>query len=103
VVGLGLATAVLPAIASSETSPTVTAENIGGGYYGEEHRWTPPQVTVSAGGAVAFSNPTEVKHGVRWINPPATPTCDSGVPVGTTEAASGTKWSGTCTFAKAGA
>jgi plastocyanin len=98
---LGAAAAVLPAIASSETSPTVTAENIGG-FYGEEHRWTPSQVTVNAGGVVTFSNPTEVKHGVHWISPPSTPTCDSGVPVGTTEAVSGTKWSGTCTFTQPG-
>ena len=100
---LGVATAVLPAIASSETSQTVTAENIGGGFYGEEHRWAPPQVTVNAGGGVTFSNPTEVKHGIHWINPPSTPTCDSSVPVGTTETAAGTKWSGTCTFAQSGA
>ncbi|MGC2372576.1 MAG: plastocyanin/azurin family copper-binding protein [Solirubrobacteraceae bacterium] len=98
---LGLAAAVLPAIASSETSSTVTAENVGGAY-GEEHRWTPPRITVNAGGGVTFSNPTEVKHGVHWINPPAAPTCDSGVPVGTTETASGTKWIGACTFTQAG-
>jgi plastocyanin len=97
---LGAATAVLPAIASSETSPAVTAENVGA--YSEEHRWTPSQVTVSAGGAVTFSNPTEVRHGVRWISPPATPTCDSGVPVGTTETDAAAKWSGTCTFSEAG-
>jgi plastocyanin len=100
---LGVAAAMLPAIASSETSPTVTAENIGG-FYGEEHRWTPSQVTVNAGGVVTFSNPTEVKHGVHWISPPSTPTCDSGVPVGTTETETSarTKWSGTCTFAQPG-
>jgi plastocyanin len=98
---VGMLVAVLPAVASSETSPTVTAENIGG-FYGEEHRWTPSQVTVSTVGGVTLSNPTEVKHGVHWISPPSTPTCDSGVPVGTTETASGTKWSGTCKFTQAG-
>jgi plastocyanin len=99
---LGVATAVLPTIASSETSPSVTAEDLGG-VYGEEHHWTPSQVAVGAGGTVSFANPTETRHGVRWINPPATPACDSGVPVGSTESASGTKWSGTCTFSQAGA
>jgi plastocyanin len=100
---LGVATAVLPAIASSETSPTVEAVNTPGNVYAEEtHSWSPPQTTVMAGGVVTFSNHTEVKHGVHWINPPATPACDSGVPVGTTETASGTKWSGTCTFTQPG-
>jgi plastocyanin len=99
---LGAAAAVLPAIAASETNQTVTAENLGGGYVGEEHRWTPPQVTVNAGGGVTFSNPTEVKHGIHWINPPSAPSCDSSVPVGASETAAGTKWSGTCTFAQSG-
>jgi hypothetical protein len=50
---------------------------------------------------VAFSNPTAVPHGVEWVSVPATPVC-SGVPVGTTEAASGTQWSGNCTFTRPG-
>jgi plastocyanin len=99
---LGVFGMALPADASPETSSTVTAENTGGFYGEEEHRWTPSQTTVSTVGGVTLSNPTEIKHGVHWIAPPSTPTCDSGVPVGTTEAASGTKWSGTCTFAQAG-
>ena len=98
---LGVATAVLPAIASSETSPTVEAVNEGG-LYGEIHRWSPTQTAVMANGVVTFSNPTEVPHGVEWVGGPAKPSCDSGVPVGTTESASGTKWSGTCTFTQAG-
>jgi plastocyanin len=100
---LGAAVVVLPAIAASETAPTITAENFGGGIYKEEtHAWMPSQVTITQGGTVTLSNPTEVKHGVEWISPPATPTCDSGVPVGNTEAASNTKWSGTCTFTTPG-
>jgi plastocyanin len=99
---LGASVVTLPAVAGSETSPTITAENIGGGVYGEEHRWSPAQATIAPGGAVTLSNPTEVKHGVRWVNGPATPSCDGGVPVGTTAADSNTNWSGSCTFTAAG-
>jgi plastocyanin len=100
---LGAATAVLPAVASSETSPTVEAVNEGsGGYYGESHRWSPAQVTAMAGGVVTFSNPTTVNHGVEWVGGPAKPTCSSGVPVGTSAEASGKQWSGTCTFTQPG-
>jgi plastocyanin len=103
---LGLATAVLPAIASSETSPTIEATNTqGSGLYSEEHHaWTPSQVSVMAGGVVTFTNSTEVPHGVEWRSA-LKPTCEEGsgkVPVGTTAAASGTKWSGICTFSQPG-
>lgn len=99
---LGALVVILPAVAGSETSPTITAENFGGGIYGEQHRWSPSQAAIAPGGTVTLRNPTEVKHGIEWISPPATPTCDSGVPVGTSEAASNTKWSGTCTFTTPG-
>lgn len=100
---LGAATAVLPAIASSETSPTVEAVNQPGGIYSEEkHAWSPPQTTVMAGGVVTFSNPGTIPHGVEWVGGPAKPTCSSGVPVGTTESVSASKWSGTCSFTQAG-
>jgi len=93
---------MLPAIASSETGPTIEAVN-SAGYYGEQrHSWLPSTATVGAGGVVTLSNPTTVNHGVRWVGGPTTPTCSSGVPVGTTEAASGAKWSGMCTFAQPG-
>jgi plastocyanin len=95
---LGIATALLPAIASSETNPTVEAVNTG--LY--SHAWSPTQVSVLAGGVVTFSNKTAIPHGVEWVGGPANPTCDSSVPVGTTEAASGTEWSGNCTFSEAG-
>ncbi len=96
---------VLSAAAGSETSPTITAINTpGGGLYGEEtHAWSPATTTVGAGGVVTLSNPGEVPHGVDWVGGPEKPACSSGVPVGSTEAASGTKWSGTCTFATPGA
>lgn len=95
---LGVATAVLPAIASSETSPTVEATNPGP----YSHAWSPTQVTLGAGGVVTFTNKTAVRHGVEWVGGPAKPTCDSSVPVGTTESASAAEWSGACTFAQAG-
>jgi plastocyanin len=104
---LGIASALLPAIASSETSPTVDAVNTstGTGIYSEEHHsWSPAQVSVGAGGVVTLSNTTEVPHGIEWRSA-VKPTCEEGagkVPVGTTAAASGTKWSGTCTFSQAG-
>lgn len=95
---LGFAGAVLPGVAVSETTPTVEAVN--SGLY--THYWSPSTVTVAAGGAVAIANPSsEVKHGVEWRSGPATPVC-SGVPVGTGFAASGTSWSGSCTFPAAG-
>jgi plastocyanin/uncharacterized protein YfiM (DUF2279 family) len=99
---LGAAIVVLPAVAGSETAPTIEAVN-SSGYYGEQHHyWSPSAATVGAGDAVTLTNPTGVAHGVEWVNGPATPACSSGVPVGTSAAASGTKWSGTCTFAQAG-
>jgi plastocyanin len=101
---LGAAVAVLPAVAGSETSPTIEVLNIPTGYEPYEyHAWLPAQTTVTAGGVVTLRNPWMVAHGVEWRpGAPATPTCSSGVPVGNSEAASATNWSGTCTFAKPG-
>jgi plastocyanin len=100
---LGLAIAVVPAIAASETGPTIEAVNKpGSGFYAEEHHaWSPDAVAAAAGGTVAIRNTGAVAHGVHWVAGPTTPTC-SGVPVGTERSASGAHWSGTCTFAQAG-
>jgi plastocyanin len=101
---LSVALIVLPAVAGSETGPTIEAENKpGSGLYAEEHHaWTPSQVTVGEGGVVTLKNPgSTVPHGVEWVGGPATPAC-SGVPVGTSAASSATNWSGSCTFAHAG-
>ncbi len=98
---LGAATAVLPALAGSETIPAIEAVNVAEGIYGEHH-WSPAQVKVGVGGTVSLSNPSEVKHGVYWVGAPVSPSCTAGVPVGVSAAASGVKWSGTCTFATAG-
>jgi plastocyanin len=92
---------VAPAVAGSEPTPAIEAVNENG-YYGEHHYWRPSTATVTAGGAVNLSNPTVVNHGVEWKSGPGTPSCSSGVPVGTSPAASGSGWSGTCTFAQPG-
>jgi plastocyanin len=100
VVALGAAVGVMPAVAGSEAAPTIEAVNSGpGGYY---HYWVPSRARVAPGGAVTFSNPTTVAHGVHWVGGPGTPTCAGSVPVGTTESASGTNWSGSCTFTAPG-
>jgi plastocyanin len=99
---LGAAVVVLPTVAGSEASPTIKAANSPGGYYGESHAWSPAEVTVSAGGVATLSNPTAVNHGVQWVSGPETPICSTGIPVGTTPAAKGANWSGTCVFAKPG-
>jgi plastocyanin len=95
---LGGAVVVLPAVAGSETAPRIEAQN--NGLY--SHSWNPAAATVNAGGAVAITNPsTEVNHGVEWRSGPVVPNC-AGVPVGKTSEASGTKWSGSCTFSQPG-
>jgi plastocyanin len=99
------AAVVLPAVAGSETSPTVvTAVNSTNIYAEQTHHWSPASVAVGEGTSVTFSNPTTVPHGVNWISTPAgaqNPSCN-GVPVGTTEAASAPEWSGSCTFTQPG-
>ncbi len=96
---LGIVAAALPALASSETTPAVNAT--GGGYGSTVPvAWSPPQVSIAAGGTVAFANPSnEVPHGIIWTSS-VKPTCSSGVPVGAEQ--SGTQWSGSCTFSQAG-
>ncbi len=95
---LGAFVALLPAVANSDTSPTVDAVNTG--LY--EHSWSPAQVEVGAGGAVTLRNATAVPHGIEWVHGPATPACSSGVPVSTSAPTSGTQWSGTCSFSQPG-
>jgi plastocyanin len=95
---LGAAVAVMPAVAGSETTPTIEAENPPP-YY---HYWRPSSVTVAPGGTVAIKNPTNVAHGVRWVSAPVTPSCSASVPTSESAVTSGTEWSGTCNFAAAG-
>ncbi len=104
---LGATVVVLPAIASSATSPeTVEAENKpGSGLYGEEtHAWHPSQVTVSAGGVVKFSNPySNHAHGLKFTGGTAgtTPSC-TGIPVAAGEPTGAISWQGECTFSQPG-
>jgi plastocyanin len=88
-----LATLLGPAVAGSET-PTIEARS--------SLTWQPPSVTVNPSGQVKIVNNNMGTHGVEWKTGPATPTCSAGVPVGNTPAASGTGWSGSCTFAQEG-
>jgi plastocyanin len=61
--------------------------------------WRPSTLTLSAGGTVAFRNPSNiVPHGLAWTGGPEKPSCN-GIPVD----GSGTAWSGSCSFAQAGA
>jgi plastocyanin len=91
---------VLPAVAVSETTPTIEAVN-SSGYYGEQHHsWVPSVATADSGGSVTFANnSTEVQHGVEWTGTSGqpTPTC-TGVPVNS----SATNWRGQCTFSHPG-
>jgi plastocyanin len=88
---LGSAVAIVPAIASSEASPTVSGL--------ESIMWSPAEVAVASGGTVSFQDSSgSVPHGVVWeAGNPETPVCN-GVPIDEGQ----TSWKGSCTFAKAG-
>ena len=93
---LGAAAVVLPATAASEGTSTIETED-------PVHHWKPPAVTIEAGGAIVFKNPSATTpHGVHWVSTPATPSCEPSVPVGTGFEQSGTSWSGSCKFAAPG-
>jgi plastocyanin len=91
---------VLPAVAVSETTPTITAAQTGG--YGElpHFYWSPSMETVSEGGVVTFRNPTAVEHGLEWTGTSGqpTPSCSATIPVNS----SGKNWQGQCTFSRPG-
>ena len=94
---LGATVVVLPAIASSET-PSITAHNEGV-YY---HSWMPATATVSPGGIVKFSNPySETRHGLKFTNGPATPSC-TGIPAAASTETGEISWQGECTFSTPG-
>jgi plastocyanin len=89
---LAAATLALPAMAAE---PTIEATAV--------NTWSPNTSAVSSGGAIKIVNTSMTNlHGVEWKSGPNTPSCTSGVPVGNTPSASGTNWSGSCTFTQAG-
>ena len=93
---LGAAVVVLPAVASSEAGPMISA--VGGGPYGESYAWSPASVEVASGGNVTFQNVSStVSHGLVWDTAEA-PSCSSGIPLGRGE----TSWKGTCNFSHPG-
>lgn len=95
---LGVAVAVLPGVAASESLPVEAVDE--GIYY---HHWSNSAQTVIAGESVKFANPySEVPHGLKFTSGPATPAC-SGIPTAAGEASGATSWHGECNFATPGA
>jgi plastocyanin len=113
---IAFGTAAVPAMASIEPL-TVEAVNeqstncpyVYGYGYTECHHWSNATQTISTGQKVTFSNLSTpgVPHGIEWRSS-LHGECEKGgagegnVPVGTTEAASATNWSGKCTFTQPG-
>jgi plastocyanin len=98
---LGLAVAVLPAVASSEP-PSISAYNEPGLYGG--HSWMPATATVGAGGVVKFANPySSTYHGLKFTggSAGATPSC-TGIPAAAGEVTGAVSWQGECTFSAPG-
>lgn len=97
---LGAAVVSLPAIAGSETIPTIEAYEYGSGY--KYHYWQPAMAAIAPGGVVKFGNPyTEANHGLKFTGGPATPSC-SGIPAAAGEASGAPSWHGECSFPAAG-
>jgi plastocyanin len=101
VVVAGMSLVAMPAFAKKEVTPTVEAANHLE-YFGEKHEWLPSEVSVPAEGAVNLANKTGTNHGVEWKSGPETPSCNGTIPIGNSPAASGSSWSGSCKFNKAG-
>ena len=99
---LGLAAGVLPAIAASETTPSISAHDEPGPYGYGTHSWIPSTATVGSGGVVSFANPSsEVAHGLKFTGGPATPSC-AGIPTAAGTETGATSWHGECTFSSPG-
>jgi plastocyanin len=100
---LGVAVAVLPAIAASETTPTISAYNEPGGYF--LHSWMPSTATIGLGGAVIFKNPySTTNHGLKFTGGtagPPLPSCTGLPPAAETELGA-PSWEANCTFSKSG-
>jgi plastocyanin len=97
---LGAAVVSLPAIAGSETIPTIEAYEYGSAY--SYHYWQPTLAAIAPGGVVKFVNPyTEANHGLKFTGGPATPSC-RGIPAAAGEASGAPSWHGECSFPAAG-
>lgn len=93
---------MLPAIASSETSPGISAHDEPGPFGYGVHSWAPPTATVGAGGTVSFANPySEVPHGLKFTGGPATPSC-AGIPAAASTETGAANWHGECAFSTPG-
>ena len=100
---LGAAVAVLPAMAGSETIPSITAYSYSSGSETIRY-WSPNAATVGEGGVVKISNPyAETKHGLQFTGGTAgaKPNC-TGLPTAATEATGEVSWHAECTFGKPG-
>jgi plastocyanin len=99
---LGVAAAVLPAIAASETTPTISAYNEPGGYL---RSWMPSTATVGLGGTVLFKNPySTTNHGLKFTGGTAgapLPSC-TGLPSAAETELGAPSWEAKCTFSKSG-
>jgi plastocyanin len=94
---LGAAAVILPAIASSETPPTITAYA-----YAETRYWLPATAQIAEGGTVRFTNPSsEIKHGLEFTGGPAKPSC-TGLPAAAGEVTGATSWTAECGFSAPG-
>jgi plastocyanin len=94
---LGVAAAVLPGVAASESLPVEAVDE--GIYY---HHWSNATQTVIAGESVKFANPyADVPHGLKFTGGPAAPSC-AGIPAAAGEASGATSWRGECSFATPG-
>lgn len=96
--GAACAAAVAVPAAGSEPVPAIEASDTPAPF----HAWSPASVSIAPGGKVRLANPGTIPHGIHWSGGPAVPACDPSVPVGSGFAASGTAWSGSCTFTAAG-
>jgi plastocyanin len=95
---LGVAVAMIPAIANSAVTATVNAESNTTTCGTYTNCWSPTHATVMSGDMVAFNNSSGVMHGVVWQSGnPATPAC-TNVPVNSSSAS----FNGTCKFSQAG-
>ena len=108
---MGVAVAVLPALAAGTSAPSEVKLEVNDNCDGftDWPCWTRPggspnyvpSVSVATGGVVAFSDETGKEANIKWTSTPSgPPTCSSGVPVSPTPPETG--WKGECKFEQPG-